>query len=172
MADYRFVTHWYIEAPLPQVYDAVFDSLQWPRWWRGAERVEEREPGDADGIGSVRRYVWKSRLPYRLKFDACTTRIEPLVLLEATASGDLEGVGRWFFSQHGATTTVRYEWHVRTTKIWMNLAAPVARFLFRKNHDALMQNGAEGLAELLDARLLAVSHADVPAAQALHVQEY
>lgn len=169
MAQYRFVTHWHIEARLHRVYDAVFDSLRWPHWWRGAEQVEERDPGDANGIGSVRRYTWKGGLPYRLRFDACATRIEPLVLLEANASGDLEGVGRWLFSQHGAITTVRYEWQVRTTKAWMNLLAPVARFVFRKNHDALMQNGAEGLAALLEARLVAVSHVAVSIASASRV---
>jgi hypothetical protein len=162
MAEYTFVTHWHIEAPLQKVFDAVFDSLHWPQWWYGAERVEQCEAGDADGIGSVRRYTWKSRLPYRLTFDARAIRIEPPVTLQATASGDLEGVGRWFFSYHGYMTTVRYEWHVRTTKAWMNLLAPVARVLFKKNHDALMQSGAEGLARLLNARLVAVSHMDVP----------
>lgn len=91
------------------------------------------------------------------------------MLLEANASGDLEGVGRWLFSQHGAITTVRYEWQVRTTKAWMNLLAPIARFVFRKNHDALMQNGAEGLAALLEARLVAVSHVAVSIASASRV---
>jgi hypothetical protein len=162
MAEYRFVTHWHIEAPLHKVFDAVFDSLRWPQWWHGAEQVEERAPGDSNGIGSIRRYTWKSRLPYRLMFDARATRIEPPVTLEAITSGDLEGVGRWFFSYHGYMTTVRYEWHVRTTKPWMNLLAPIARFFFKKNHDALMQSGAEGLARLLGARLVAVSHIDVP----------
>lgn len=160
MTEYRFITIWHIEAPLHQVFDAILHSQRWPGWWKGAEKVEQREPGDADGIGSVWRYTWKSRLAYRLIFDARATRIEPLVALEATTSGDLEGQGRWFFYQEGRITTVRYEWHVRTTKYWMNLLAPVARFLFKKNHHALMQHGAEGLARLLNARLVAVSHRD------------
>lgn len=162
MAQYRLVTHWHIRAPLHSVYDAIINSLEWPRWWHGAERVEERESGDANGIGSVRRYTWKSRLPYRLRFDARTTRVEPLTIVEATASGDLEGVGRWLFSHGGGTTTVRYEWHVRTTRPWMNLIAPFAHEIFRANHDVLMQRGAEGLARLLNAELIAISHAAMP----------
>lgn len=164
MAEYRFVTHWHIEAPLRHVYDAVLDSLAWPRWWHGAEHVEECASGDVNGIGSIRRYTWKSRLPYRLTFDAHATRIEPMAALEAVVTGDLQGTGRWLFSQTGGIVTVRYEWHVATTRHWMNLLAPVARWAFRDNHDHLMQRGAEGLASLLDARLVAVSHAEVPRA--------
>ena len=44
---------------------------------------------------------------------------------------------------------VRYDWNVVTTKPWMNLLAPVARPLFKWNHDAVMNWGAEGLARRL-----------------------
>ncbi|HJW57668.1 MAG TPA: SRPBCC family protein [Burkholderiaceae bacterium] len=162
MADYRLITHWHIEAPLHDVYNTIFHSLEWPSWWRGVIQVQECTSGREDGIGSVRRYIWKSRLPYRLSFDARTTRIESMAVLEAAVTGDLEGIGRWLFSQSGAITTVRYEWQVRTTRSWMNLLAPLARFIFRNNHDALMQRGAEGLARQLNARLVAVSHTDLP----------
>ncbi|HYD78586.1 MAG TPA: SRPBCC family protein [Paucimonas sp.] len=166
MAAYRFITHWHLEAPLDRVYDAVFHSLEWPHWWQGAEAVEECDPGDADGIGSIRRYTWKSRLPYRIVFEACTTRIERMAVLEATVGGDLQGVGRWLFFRDGELATVRYEWCVETTKRWMNAVAPVARPAFRRNHDWLMQRGAEGLARKLNARLVRVTHAEAPAGPA------
>jgi uncharacterized protein YndB with AHSA1/START domain len=162
MAQYRLVTFWRLEAALQEVYDAVVASLNWPLWWHGAERVEERDAGNADGIGSVRRYIWKSRLAYRLSFDARTTRIEPQSEIEAIVSGDLEGKGLWRFSHDAGITTVCYEWHVRTTSLWMNLIAPVARSVFEKNHHSLMQNGAEGLARLLKVRLIGVSHNTLP----------
>ena len=158
MSEYRFVTTWKIEAPLGHVYDAIYHSSRWPDWWRGAERVEQLYAGDEKGIGSILRYTWKSRLRYGLIFEAHATHIEPLTVLEASINGDLEGYGRWSFSEEGNVTTVRYEWHVRTTKRWMNFLAPVARAVFARNHHALMQSGAEGLARLLDARLLGISH--------------
>lgn len=157
MAEYRLVTVWRVEAPLHAVWKAIYRSQYWPNWWKGAERVLDLEPGDDIGVGSRRRYTWKSRLPYRLTFDVCATRVEPHVALEGSASGAVEGTGRWTFSTHGAVTTVRYEWHVRTTKCWMNLLAPFARPLFRWNHDAVMRQGGEGLARLLDARLISVA---------------
>jgi hypothetical protein len=52
---------------------------------------------------------------------------------------------------------VTYEWNVRTTRSWMNLVGPVARPVFRWNHNAVMHRGGEGLANLLGARLVAVT---------------
>jgi uncharacterized protein YndB with AHSA1/START domain len=161
MAEYRFVTFWHIEAPLQRVFDAISDSLRWPDWWHGALAVEERAAGATDGVGAVRRYHWKSRLPYHLSFDARTTRIEPPITLEAVVSGDLEGCGRWSFSHENGITSIRYDWHVHTTRPWMNLFAPIARRLFSENHHALMRQGAEGLARLLDARLTGIRYEDL-----------
>ncbi len=164
MAEYRLIAIWRIAAPLQQVFDAIFNSLQWPVWWPGADGVEQREDGDSNGIGSVRHYVWKGRLPYRLRFDACATRIEPLQALEATVSGDLQGFGRWIFSHRSGITTVHYEWHVHTTKLWMNLVAPAVRAVFANNHNALMRQGAEALALRLNATLIEATCRELPTA--------
>ena len=150
VADYSFVTRWSISSPLEKVWDAVFHSERWPSWWKGVERVVEIEPATGEcAVGSLRRYTWKSRLPYRLTFDMRVTRVEPLVKIESAASGELEGTGVWSFSRKGAMTHVRYDWNVRTTKLWMNVAAPIAGPLFKWNHNVVMGWGSEGLANLL-----------------------
>jgi len=161
MAEYRFVSCWRVAAPLQAVFDVVCDSLRWPEWWQGARAVTELEAGNSEGIGSVRRYEWQSRLPYRLRFDARTTRILPLRELAAVVDGDLEGRGRWLFSHRDGITAVRHEWEVRTTRRWMNLAAPLVRRVFSANHDFLMRRGAEGLASRLSADLLEVSSTEI-----------
>lgn len=127
--EYSFVTVWYIEAPLEAVCEVIGHSLNWPQWWRNVKSVEEIAPGDARGIGSVRRYIWRGRLPYRLTFDIRVIHIVPLTAIEGIASGDVEGKGRWSFTADGAVTAVRYEWQVRTTLAWMNL--PAARPFIR-----------------------------------------
>ena len=154
MAEYRLLTTWRFEAPLEGVYGAIQDSLHWPDWWPAAQNVEETAAGDAHGIGSIRRYAWRGALPYRISFEVRTTRIEKLVAIEGTARGDLEGVGRWHFSRRGAVSVVRYEWHVRSTRWWMNLSAPLARPMFIRNHELVMEQGAKGLARLLGSPLL------------------
>lgn len=163
MSEYRLLTIWRVEAPLEKVYAAIENSLHWPRWWPGAETVEELATGDANGIDSIRRYAWQGQLPYRVVFDVRATRIENLVAIEGRTWGDLDGVGRWHFSRQGAVSVVRYEWHVRVTRWWMKLIAPLARPLFIRNHALLMAQGGEGLARLLGSRLLSQENIDLMA---------
>ena len=156
MAEYRFLSTWLLEAPRDRVWDAVYDSERWPQWWKGVLEAEKQEEGDADGVGQYGRYIWKSKLPYKLEFFVRTTKVEKPYLLEGTAEGELAGVGRWRLFEQGGVTAVLYEWNVRTTRAWMNLLAPVGRPVFAVNHDFVMRSGGHGLANLLGARLLAV----------------
>lgn len=167
VAEYRLLTIWRIEAPLEEMYAAIHDSLRWPEWWPGAEKVEQIAAGDAAGINSVRRYAWQGQLPYRVVFEVCTTRIEKLVAIEGTARGDLEGIGRWHFSHEAGVSVVRYEWHVRSNRWWMNLTAPVARSMFIRNHGLLMAQGGEGLARRLGSPLVGQETIDLMAATPL-----
>jgi uncharacterized protein YndB with AHSA1/START domain len=153
MTEYHFVTDWQIAAPVEAVFEALVDSRRWPEWWHGVRSVEEIAAGNPDGIGNVRRYVFRARLPYDLAFEMRTTRIEPPTALEGEASGELAGTGRWRLEPVEGGTHVRYLWDVRTTRAWMNLLAPVARPLFAWNHDAVMRWGEQGLrAHLRDPR--------------------
>ena len=154
MPAYRFLTTWIIEAERERVWDAIYDSDSWPRWWRGVTRTERLADGDERGIGQRGVYHWRARLPYTVRFEVVSTRVERPHLLEGDASGELAGVGRWRLYEDSGTTAVVYEWDVRTTRAWMNLLAPVAKPVFRANHDWVMRNGGEGLARLLGARLL------------------
>lgn len=157
-SEYRFVTVWKIGAPLQAVWDAIHDPAAWPQWWTCVEHVSEVESGAADGVGALHSYVWKGRLPYRVRFDMRVTRVEPLALLEGVASGAVEGIGRWTFSPSDEITAVRYDWRVRTGRGWMNLLAPVARPLFEWNHDYVMQKGGEALARRLGATRVSIGH--------------
>lgn len=149
MKAYEFVTIWHVAAPIESVWNEIYHSELWPTWWKGVESVVELRKGDAQGVGSLRRYTWKSKLPYRLTFEMQTVRVEPPRLLEGAAIGELEGTGVWQLSTEGSGTLVRYDWKVQTTKPWMNLLAPIARPVFNWNHDVVMGWGAEGLANKL-----------------------
>jgi hypothetical protein len=148
-ADYSFTTHWSFDAPIEPVWNAIRLAREWPDWWPGVERVVEIQPGREHGLGAVHRSTWKSKLPYRLTFDSHVTRVEPPVLYEIEATGQLEGHGLWTLSAAGPMTHVRYDWQVSANKWWMRLLAPVARPLFRWNHDVIMRWGQEGLARKL-----------------------
>jgi uncharacterized protein YndB with AHSA1/START domain len=154
--EYQFSTIWRIDAPVQAVWAVIRDSARWPEWWKNVERVAELAPGSGEGVGAMHRYTWKGALPYRIVFDMRVTRVEPLIALEGEASGDVEGTGRWRFSSEGRATVVRYDWHVRTSRLWMNVLAPLARPVFQWNHDAVMREGGISLARVLDARLISI----------------
>jgi hypothetical protein len=156
MAKYEFVTIWQVNAPLAPVWELIYHSDRWPTWWKGVERVVLVEKGgDGDGaVGNIYRYTWKSKLPYRLTFDMQLTRVEPMAIIEGTALGELSGTGRWQLTSDGEVTTARYDWRVETTKPWMNLLTPIARPVFKWNHNVVMNWGAEGLAKQLGATLI------------------
>jgi Polyketide cyclase / dehydrase and lipid transport len=153
MTDYHFVSTWRLQAPIEQTWDEIVHTERWPSWWKYVARVDQLNPGDATGLGRRQHLVFTTRLPYRLGFDIQVRRIQPPTTLEADATGELEGVGRWTLTPDDGGTLVRYDWDVRTTRWWMNLAAPVARPVFTWNHDALMREAAQGLAHRLDAEL-------------------
>lgn len=155
MAKYEFLTTWRFKSPLEPVWEMIYHSELWPSWWKGVERVEIVKKGEDDSaIGSIYRYTWKSKLPYRLTFEMQLKRVEPMRIIEGVALGELSGNGLWQLSSDGETTTARYDWKVETTKRWMNLLTPIARPLFKWNHDVVMGWGAEGLAKRLGVELV------------------
>jgi uncharacterized protein YndB with AHSA1/START domain len=150
---YHFVTHWHIDAPIDDVFEAISHSEHWPEWWKGVEKVTELEHGDESGVGRRQAMVWKSILPYRLRFEVVATRVERPFALEGRATGELDGTGRWDIRAAPAGgTDVTYYWDIRTTRAWMNAFGPLAGPAFRWNHDYVMAAGGRGLAKLLAGR--------------------
>jgi carbon monoxide dehydrogenase subunit G len=154
MADYAFLTAWRVAAPREAVFEALHASERWPEWWDGLERVVKVEDGDADGRGSLGLYTWRSVMRYRLEFEMRITRVERPHRMEGEAKGALAGTGSWRLYDDAEGTAVLFEWRVQTTRWWMNALAPIARPVFRWNHDRLMRAGGRGLARRLDVPLL------------------
>lgn len=145
MSQYSFVTHWKFNAPMEKVWHEIRDMDAWPGWWKYVKQVKLVKHGSANDIGSVRKIVWTTALPYELIFDLELVSLEYHKRIEGRAFGELTGVGIWTFEVDGDITFVRYDWTVITTKRWMNFVAPVARPIFRWNHDKVMKAGYDGL---------------------------
>ena len=157
MAEYAFLTAWRLAAPRERVFEVIHASEQWPEWWRGVERVVKLEDGDGEGRGSLGLYTWRSRIPYRVQFEMRITRVDRPERMDGEAVGELTGTGCWRLFEDDGTTVVLFEWRVRTTRAWMNALAPVARPVFRWNHDWIMRQGGRGLARRLGAELLSAA---------------
>jgi hypothetical protein len=165
MAEYAFVTTWRIDAPIEAVYDVIEDSLAWPEWWDAVLAVEELDHRDG-GIGSVRRYTFKGRLPYLLRFDTTTDVLRRPDRLGGAAVGELEGRGDWLLVRESpGSTLVRYDWTIRTTRRWMNAIAPLpfVRAIFVLNHDYVMNRGLAGIRRRLGVAGQNVPHEAIPA---------
>ena len=157
MPAYRFSTTWVLEADREDVWAAIYDSDSWSEWWHGIESTTRLADGDSEGIGQRGVYEWRARIPYTVRFEIVSTVVERPHRLGGDASGELEGTGLWRFFSEGDVTAVIYDWDVRITKPWMNALGPLAKPIFRANHDWVMRNGGEGLARRLGCRLLANS---------------
>ncbi len=155
MRHYLLRTEWQLDAPVERVWEALSVPGEWPRWWRYLEAVVDLEPGDAQGVGALRRFTWTSRLPYRLSFDMRTTGLERPIYIEGLAAGELNGTGRWDLSTQGRIAHVQYTWDVAPAKRWMNRLAPLFAPVFEWNHHQVMRAGGHGLARHLGASLLA-----------------
>jgi uncharacterized protein YndB with AHSA1/START domain len=150
---YSFVTRWHVDAPIDPVWDALYHAEAYPEWWKAVLAVTKVDEGGPDGVGRTDRFVWKAPLGYRLRFELRLTTIDRPNRLGGVASGDLEGTGVWTLTSGDGATDVRYDWNVRTSVAWMNALAPVARPVFKSSHDAVMRDGATGLARLLGVRV-------------------
>ena len=156
-AQYDFLTTWLVDAPLDRVWETIYAIERWPEWWPGVQSVTELVHGDGDGEGSVYRHVWRSRIPYAVRFDSTVEEVRRPHLILARAEGGLAGTGTFRLFEGPLGTAVTYEWQVATTKRWMNVIAPVARPVFAWNHHAVMNEGGRGLARVLGVELLAQS---------------
>ena len=154
MADYRFLTTWLVDAPIERVWDVIYAIERWPEWWRGVRSVTELHHGDGDGEGTIYRHVWRSKIPYAVRFDVTVVEVRRPNLIAASAEGGLAGTGTFRLFEAPLGTAVTYDWRVRTTKRWMNAVAPLGRPLFAWNHHAVMKQGGRGLARVLDAPLI------------------
>lgn len=151
---YSFVTKWVIQAPVQLVWDSIYESAQWPGWWKGVLNVDVIEKGAPNGIDGIREYTWKSALPYKLSFRMKLVEREDNKMLRGIAFGELDGEGTWTFEEKNGISTIHYYWNVHTNKKWMNWFAFLLKPAFKYNHDIVMRWGAEGLSKKLNARLL------------------
>jgi uncharacterized protein YndB with AHSA1/START domain len=145
MAEYHFVSRWRIQAPIERVWEEIFHAERWPSWWKYVDRVDELERGAADGVGRRQHLLFRTRLPYKVGFEVRATRVQPPSTLEADATGELEGTGRWMLTPDDGGTLVRYNWDVRTTRWWMNLLARLLAPRFDGTTTSSCARGARAL---------------------------
>lgn len=151
-AQFRFRTAWSVAQPCDVVWKTLDSPTSWPRWWPGCLIVEQLASATTPRSGRCFRFHWRGPLPYRLVMDACITEVEPAQRMVATVSGVLAGTAEWTLWREADRTQVGFEFAVSGSQPWMARLAPLARPLFRWNHERLMARGETGLRQWLSER--------------------
>ncbi len=152
-AAYHFVTVWRVTATVDEVKEILGDAASLPRWWPSVYlSVLETDPGGTGGLGRTLELHTKGWLPYTLRW---TLRItEPITDkgFAVTASGDLEGTGRWTFQQRGPDVVITYDWRVQASKPLLRRLSWLLRPAFAANHRWAMDRGERSLQLALERR--------------------
>src|SRR3712207_6681692 len=135
MRRYSFVTTWRFPAPINTVWEAIRSYRAWPSWWPSIVEARQVRSGVAGCVGVTVEFTFRTRLPYRLRFQITSINVKPPHELDGRATGELVRTGRWRLREEGGVTTVTYYRDVQTTRWWMNLLAPITRPAFEWNHD-------------------------------------
>jgi hypothetical protein len=146
ITDYHFVSRWRVRGTVEEVSDILGDAEGLARWWPSVYlKVETLEPGDEHGAGKLVRLHTKGWLPYTLRWEFRTVAADEPHGYEVEAIGDLEGRGRWTFTQDGAFVNATYDWRVRARKPLLRAFSFMLKPIFAANHRWAMRRGEESL---------------------------
>lgn len=95
--------------------------------------------------GSSFSCTWRAPLGYRLKSDVVIDKINEPEQVMLQSDGDLRGTVTCQLLESNDQTHIEIDWHVETTKAWMNYLTPLLRPIFVYSHHAVMRGGERGL---------------------------
>jgi len=137
--DYHFVTHWRVEGTPQQVWDALDNPLDLPRWWPSVY-LQVTEPEAA-----VFHLHTKGWLPYTLRWSFRVTERQYPRGFSLEAWGDFNGGGTWTFQPDGNCTEITYDWRIRADKPLLRYLSFLFKPFFSANHRWAMARGEESL---------------------------
>jgi hypothetical protein len=126
------------------------------KWWPSIVHYRDLTP-QLKGVGTQADRIVKGRLPYALRYITTTTDYNPPHEVACDANGELNGRGRFVLTECAGQTTVTFYWDVETSGFWLNLLAPLLKWLFVWNHHWVMAQGERGLAYWLTTRRTVVN---------------
>lgn len=140
---YSFRSVWTLSAPAGDVYQALARLTDYPMWWPEVKEVLPRSHDEYE-------LRCRSLLPYDLVFTTHQTRRDAQArVLEASLTGDLDGISRWTIQEFPDAARATFEEEVVATKALLRRLDPLGRPFFRANHTRMMRNGERGLRTFL-----------------------
>lgn len=145
--EYHLTADWRFEGTIREVSDLLSDTRAMARWWRAfIIDLEEREPGDENGVGKVVALHVKGWLPYELRWSFRVTESHAPYGFSIAAWGDLTGRGTWALEQDGRSVNVHYDWRISADRPLLRYCSFALKPLFASNHRWAMARGEEGVA--------------------------
>jgi uncharacterized protein YndB with AHSA1/START domain len=142
--EYVFLDEWDVDAPQEAVFDALADARTYPDWWTPVyiEVEGDREPAP----GCTTNQHFKGKLPYTLKTTSEIVAFDPPRSFEVKVVGDLSGKGVWTLTPtDDGRVHVRFDWTVYADRPLLRILTPVARPIFRWNHNWSAARAMDGL---------------------------
>lgn len=164
-SDYECQTVWRVAGTPDEVAAVLGDAASLPRWWPSVYLGVEPVPGAGDeraGIPGPSRLHTKGWLPYTLRWTLSMTGPVTAGGFTLTATGDLNGTGRWTFEQDGPETVITYDWRVSAAKPLLRRLGWLLKPAFAANHRWAMARGQESLALELRRRRHGTDPGSVP----------
>lgn len=145
-SDYRFLTVWRVAGTVEEVQAVLGDAGALSRWWPSVYlSVVPVQDAAPDGTGTVVDLHTKGWLPYTLRWTLTITEPMTDTGFALTASGDLNGAGRWTFTADGPEVVISYHWQVSATKPLLSRLSWLLKPMFSANHRWAMARGEESL---------------------------
>jgi hypothetical protein len=155
------VTELRTSATPDEVHGALLDPAAWAGGWGEAVRILRVAEGDDEGAGSCFEAVVRAPAGYGLAARVEIVEATRPSRLVARLTGDLHGTGTWTLREHTDGTVAHLDLTARTTRRWMNAAAPLSRPLFEWSHRVVMRHAAQAATAHLGAELLSFRSAPV-----------
>lgn len=149
---YRFRTVWSLTQPASAVWAALDSPTTWPRWWPGCLVAEPLTENQQPPVGRRYRFHWSGALPYTLVMDVTLVALEPCRRMAGRVEGLMVGTAEWTLWREAGETKLAFELAVSARQTWAAYLAPLARPVFRWNHEHLMARGEAGLEQWLSQR--------------------
>jgi hypothetical protein len=144
--EYHAVSRWRVTGTARDVADVLADTESLPRWWPAVYlSADVTAEGNPDGVGRTVRMHTKGWLPYSLRWSS--TLLEPVGEggFALTAAGDLNGSGRWTFTQSGPDVFITFDWRVTAEKPLLRRLGWLLKPAFAANHRWAMRQGERSL---------------------------
>jgi hypothetical protein len=169
--DYDFLTVWRVPGTVDEVMAILSDAPSLPRWWpsvylsvtplpsvapasSGEQPDDDGGPSYGGSAVPARSFLLHTKgwLPYTLHWTM--TPSEPITRqgFSISASGDLNGTGRWTFAQEGPEAVITFHWQVSAGKPLLRWLSWLLKPAFAANHRWAMARGQESLVRELRRR--------------------